>query len=414
MSPVTGLGMPSGPAPPAVVGVPLRLLRLLVAVAGCGSASRAALRLHQSVSAVTRGVQQAETLLGLPLFERGARGMAPTPAGALLVARATRALAELQQGAGLALASRASDAMLQALSAVAATRSEAAAAARLGLSQPAVHAALRQLEHAARRPLFERSRRGTRLTESGEALLRHARLALAELRVGHDELAAFRGLSPGHVMVGALPMTSEVLVPQALSRLFVAQPGVRATVVDGTYEALLHQLRHGDLDLMVGPLRGERCPADIDEQLLFVDRLLPVVRGGHPVLSGAAGQASRGARTLKALQRWPWIGPLPDTPARAAFERAFVAAGLAPPAVQLQANSPSVMRAVLQHGDAVALVSPLQIRAELASGALVTLKLSVSGTERGIGVSLRRAGLASPACRALLQELQQVSAGLWS
>jgi LysR family transcriptional regulator of gallate degradation len=152
-----------------------------------------------------------------------------------------------------------------------------------------VHEALRQLEHAARRPLFERSRRA-RASPAGEALLRHARLALAELRVGHDELAAFRGLSPGHVTVGALPMTSEVLVPQALSRLFEAQPGVRATVVDGTYEALLHQLRHGDLDLMVGPLRGERCPADIDEQVLFVDRLLPVVRGGHPVLAARRGR----------------------------------------------------------------------------------------------------------------------------
>jgi LysR family transcriptional regulator, regulator for genes of the gallate degradation pathway len=395
----------------AGVVVPLRLLRQLVAVADHGSASQAALALHQSVSAVTRGVQQAETLLGLPLFDRGARGMAPTPAGALLVVRAARALAELRKGAGASFASRASDGMLQALSAVAATRSEGGAAARLGLSQPAVHATLRQLEHAARLPLFERSRRGTRLTESGEALLRHASLAQAELRGGHDELAAFRGLSPGQVTVGALPMTSEVLVPQALSRLFAARPGVRATVVDGTYEALLHQLRHGDLDLMVGPLRGDRCPADIDEQLLFVDRLLPVVRGGHPLLLGPAGRARRGPRSLRALLRWPWIGPLPDTPARAAFERAFVAAGLTPPAVQLQANSPSVMRAVLHNGDAVALVSPLQIRADIAAGTLVVLPVPVSGTERAIGVSLRRGGLASPACRALLQDLQAVSVG---
>ena len=77
MIPVTGLGMPSGPAPPAVVGVPLRLLRLLVAVAGCGSASRAALRLHQSVSAVTRGVQQAETLLGRSRLRRHAQVIRP-------------------------------------------------------------------------------------------------------------------------------------------------------------------------------------------------------------------------------------------------------------------------------------------------------------------------------------------------
>lgn len=388
--------------------VPLRLLRIVAAVAARGGASQAAATLHLSVSAVARGVQQAEARLGLPLFERGARGMGVTPAAALLVARVQRALAELNQGAGPAFAARVTDGQLLALSAVGRTRSETAAAAHLGVTQPAVHAALRQLEHRAQLPLFERSRRGTRLTDDGERVLHRVRLALAELRSGHDELAAFRGLSPGRVTVGALPMTSEVLVPQALSRLFVAQPGLQATVVDGTYEALLHQLRHGDLDLIVGPLRGERSPPDIDEQVLFVDRLLPVVRGGHPLLQGAG---RRGPRTLAALQRWPWIGPLPDTPARAAFERAFAAAGLPAPMVQLQANSPSVLRAVLQAGDAVALVSPMQIRAELAAGVLVLLRVPVSGTERAIGVSQRRGGLASPACRALLQQLQQVAAG---
>ena len=143
---------------------------------------------------------------------------------------------------------------------------------------------------------------------------------------------------------------------------------------------------------------------------VLVCRLLPVVRGGHPLLLGPSGRARRGPRSLKALLGWPWIGPLPDTPARAAFERAFVTMGLKPPEVQLQANSPSVMRAVLHNGDAVALVSPLQIRADIAAGTLVVLPVPVSGTERAIGVSLRRGGLASSVCQALLQDLQAVSA----
>src|SRR6187455_2180033 len=147
--------------------VPLRALRVLAAVAQQGSAARAAGVLHQSVSAVTRCVQQVETRVGLPLFERGARGMTCTPAGALLVARVQRALAELRRDGDELLPLRASDSMLQALSAVAATRSEGVAAQQLGVSQPAVHQALQQLEHAARRPLFERTRRGTRLTEAG-------------------------------------------------------------------------------------------------------------------------------------------------------------------------------------------------------------------------------------------------------
>jgi LysR family transcriptional regulator of gallate degradation len=385
--------------------VPLRLLRAAEAVARRGSAAAAAAELHLSASAVSRAVAQAEQQLGVPLFERGARGMACTPAGEALLRRVGRARQQLALAAGATLAGRATDAMLQALVAVAERRSETAAAQQLGITQAAVHQSLRQLEHAARVPLFLRSHRGTRLTEAGERLLLRAKLAGAELRAGHDELSAACGGAPGRVAVGALPMASDVLVPQALARLLAAQPGVQALVADGTYEALLHQLRHGDVDLVVGPLRGAQAPADITEELLFVDRLQPVVRSGHPLAQGR-----RPARTLKALLACAWIGPLPGTPARAAFERAFEAEGLAVPPVGLQVNSPAVVRSVLMASDAVALVSPLQIRGEVASGLLTVLPVPVQHTERAIGLMQRRDGLASPVLQALVAALRAVAA----
>jgi LysR family transcriptional regulator of gallate degradation len=394
-------------AVPAASGqATLRLLRVAEAVARLGSAARAAEELHLSVSAVSRAVVMAETLLGQALFDRAARGMHATLAGTVVASRARRALAQLRQGGGRALALRATDPMLRALVAVADSRSEAVAAARLGVSQPAVHQALKQLEHAAQQRLLERSRRGTRLTETGERVLHAVRLALAELRTGHDELATLSGASGGSVALGALPMTADVLVPQALSRLFAAQPGVMVTVADGTYEALLLQLRHGDLDFVVGPLRGVDAPSDIVEHELFVDRLVPVVRAGHP-LAGARG--SRGRRALKDLLRWPWIGPLPGTPARSAFERAFSDAGLDTPRVDLQANSPPVVRSVLMGSDHVAMVSMLQIRAEVASGLLAVVPVTVSGTERTIGAMLRRDTQLSAVADAALAALRDTA-----
>lgn len=393
--------MPDLPPTPTA---PLRLLRIVAAVAEQGSATRAALALHLSVSAVARAVQQAEALLGVALFERCARGMVVTEQGRALSTRTQRALGELRLGAGEALASRATDAMLQALQAVATTRSESAAAARLGLAQPSVHVSLRQLEHVARLRLLERSRHGTRLTDAGERVLQRVCLALAELRSGHDELAALLGGRRSQVAVGALPMTAELLVPQALLHLLASRPGLQVTVLDGTYEALVHRLRHGEVDLVVGPLRGPSRPPDIEEQVLVVDRLLPVVRSGHPVRAG------RGPRSLRGLSRWPWVAPLAGTPARAAFERIFQSAGLALPTAQLQANSPSILRSVLQGSDAVALVSPMQVHAELASGQLVALTVPMAGTERDIGVSLRRNSLPSASARAMLESLQHVAA----
>ncbi len=382
--------------PPA----PLRAWRAVAAVAEFGSAAGAAAALHLSASAVTRAVQQAEAAAGLPLFERGARGMVCTRAGDIAAARVKRALAELRLGPAPALAPRATDAMLAAFVAVAGQGSEAAAAAQLGLTQPAVHGALRQLEHAAKLRLLERSRRGTRLTEAGEALRPRVHRALAELRVAGDELAALRGESAGRVALGALPMAADVLVPQALARLYAALPSLQVTVVDGTYEALLAQLRHGEVDVVVGPLRGNAAASDVAEERLFVDRLLPVARAGHPLLA-------RRRLRLADLARQRWIGPLPGTPARAAFERAF--AGGTPPPVVLQANAPAVVRSMLLAGDHLALVSPLQIQAELRSGLLAVLPLALKGTEREIGLTLRRDGAPSTACTALLDALRAVA-----
>jgi LysR family transcriptional regulator of gallate degradation len=392
---------PEAPPQPA----PLRLLRAAEAVARRGSAAAAAAELHLSASAVSRAVAQAEAQLGLPLFERGARGMACTPAGEALLRRVTRARQQLALAAGPLLAGRATDTMLHALAAVAEQRSETAAARTLGITQAAVHQSLRQLEHAARVPLLQRSRRGTRLTEAGERVLLRAKLALAELRSGHDEIAAASGRAAGRLVIGSMPMASDVLVPRALARLMVALPGVATTVLDGTYEALVHQLRHGDVDVVVGPLRGVRAPPDVTEERLFVDRLLAVVRHDHP-----QALARRPPRSLRALQALPWIGPLPGTPARAAFERSFEAEGLAVPAVGLQTNSPAVLRSVLLAGDAVALLSPWQVQGELASGLLTTLPVPLPHGERAIGLMLRRDGLASAVLEQLIAELRCVAA----
>ena len=61
-------------------------IRYFLEVARTGSVSQAAARLHVAASAVSRQVGKLEDQLGCALFERRARGMAPTDAGELLMA----------------------------------------------------------------------------------------------------------------------------------------------------------------------------------------------------------------------------------------------------------------------------------------------------------------------------------------
>jgi LysR family transcriptional regulator for metE and metH len=73
----------------------IRDLEVVLALASAGSTARAAEALHVTQSAVSRALRQAEDKLGVQLFERGSRGLEPTPAGERLVRGANAVLAQL-------------------------------------------------------------------------------------------------------------------------------------------------------------------------------------------------------------------------------------------------------------------------------------------------------------------------------
>lgn len=81
----------------------LRQLRYLVAVADEGQFTRAAEREHVAQPALSQQISRLEAEVGTPLIDRSRSGSSPTQAGALLVGRARRVLAELE-AAGAELA----------------------------------------------------------------------------------------------------------------------------------------------------------------------------------------------------------------------------------------------------------------------------------------------------------------------
>lgn len=397
-----------------------RRLRCTAAVATHGSAVRAAESLHQSQPSVTRAIQELESELGLPLFERGARGMVPTAAGRLLVSRIRRAFDHLEHGAQEAaclavaiggtapapgrLVGMVNERLLQVLIVVADTGSASRAGNVLDLSQPSISQCIRELEHFAGAQLLQRTSRGSRLTEPGEALLRHAKLAFAELRIAQEEIASFQGRVAGQVVIGALPLSSTALIPQAVTRLLSRHPDLKATILDGTYDSLMSQLRSAEVDVIVGALR-DAIPADVDQEVLFDDTLMVAARASHPLFE-------RGFTQLAELVDAAWLIPLPDTPARRAFEDAFGVAGLALPAVRLQVNSPNVVRSILLGSDFVAFLSPLQWRDAIGLGQLRTFDIHLEETTRKIGLTVRRDGAPSPGMTALVDDLRAIARGL--
>src|SRR3569833_2880632 len=71
-------------------------LRTFVSVHRHGGISAAARTLHRTQPAISRRLAVLEESLGVPLFERGAQRVIPTPAGRWLLPFAERALAAIQ------------------------------------------------------------------------------------------------------------------------------------------------------------------------------------------------------------------------------------------------------------------------------------------------------------------------------
>lgn len=407
-------------AVPAIVDH-LRTLRCLVAVARHGSAIRAAEAIHLSQPAVTRAVLDLEGFCGLQLFERASRGMVPTAAGERAAQRAELVLQHLARGATEALlqsprasqraglaqrfASSVTAASLKALTAVAQTVSEARAAALLGLSQPAVHRALRALEDLVDTPLFQKTARGTRLTPSGEALLRRTKLAFAEARAMESDIAAWRGEVRGRIIVGALPLSVAMVLPRAVDAVLRRHPDVEVTVVDGTYESLTQQLLSADVDVIVGALRLDAMGAEVRQEILFTDDLAVVAHAGHPCLAAPVS-------SLADLLQWEWVVPLRNTPAAFAMERVFGAQGLPVPKGQLQANSPSVTRALVIQTGRLAMTSRGEALRDDDIGQLRVVPVRLIDTTRSIGLTTRSVGEPSPDLRVLLDELREVACTL--
>ncbi|MFF6781996.1 LysR substrate-binding domain-containing protein [Streptomyces sp. NPDC012510] len=178
---------------------------------------------------------------------------------------------------------------LRVLRAVAATGSFSAAGRELGCTQPAVSQQMKALESSVGTPLLVRGGREMRLTQAGEALVRHAAGILAGLTAAEEEVAAIAGLRAGRVRLVSFPSGSSALVPTALAALRAAHPGTRVSLEEAEPPRSVEMLREGDCDIALafryegaaGAEEGDGEWDDLVVRPLLTDRLVGLVPQGH-------------------------------------------------------------------------------------------------------------------------------------
>ncbi|QNK06795.1 LysR family transcriptional regulator of gallate degradation [Raoultella sp. BIGb0399] len=389
-------------------------LRFFCQVAQRGSVSRAADDLFRTQSAITRAIRDLEAALNVTLFERHYSGMVATEYGRCILPRALRAIEDLQAIPALMQKlhprSTASGALpdsgwlfntrrLEIFLQLYHVNHTQTVASQLGITQPAVSAALKILEKGAGSALFRRTPEGVRPTPAADLLYPPISRALNELENIWSDLAARRGVLEGSVRIGALPLSRTQLLPAAISAFLARYPGIMVMTNESPYESLVSDMRAGHIDFIIGALRQDEDLPDLRCEALFEEDMLILLRNGHPLLRHPDPQSQ--------LATAQWVLPRSNAPARHLLEKAFLTLGLPLPQPTVETGDAAMVRGLLRDSDMLAAVSASQMRFEIDNGLLTVLPVSLPDTTRRIGLTFRAGSLPSPATQALLQFIQQ-------
>lgn len=131
-----------------------------------------------------------------------------------------------------------------------------AAARALGVSQPTLTVAMRKLEARYRTTLLLRDRRGVTPTDTGLALLRHAREVFEVLRRAEDRILGLEGEEMGSFVVGCYESLGAYFLPHFMPSFLSAHPRIELTLWNGPSAEVQRQVvrRAVDFGVVVNPL----------------------------------------------------------------------------------------------------------------------------------------------------------------
>lgn len=192
-----------------------------------------------------------------------------------------------------------------------------AAAEALHIAQPSLSQHVANLEAELDAKLLVRGPSGTRPTETGHILYRHAKMVLRQMEEARAAVRYGRDVPSGHVTVGLPTSTSRVLALPLLQEVVQQYPDVTLEIVEASSADLAESVALQRLDVAIAMDVQQRVNMHVlpllDETLLLVG----------PALAG-----NKSAVTLDELAALPLLLPSFPNSIRMLFDRAFVAAGL--------------------------------------------------------------------------------------
>lgn len=259
------------------------------------------------------------------------------------------------------------------------------AAEALHVTQPALSARLQALENELGVALFERSRRGMRLTDAGVAFRPFAEHALQALDDGRTLLTEHaRGIA-GRLTIGTAPAVGAYVLPGLLARYVSRFPSVRLSVRTGHSEEIVELVASGELD--IGLIRELHHPG-VTARPLYEDELVLVAPSGHRFAgAGPVNVAALAGQTLILFDRTSSYYDLTNT--------IFRAGGVQPRST-IELDNIEAAKHMVRQGLGVALLPHTAIAGEVAQGVLRAIPLEAAPPTRRRIIAVRRTSTAPP------------------
>jgi LysR family transcriptional regulator, regulator of abg operon len=290
---------------------------------------------------------------------------------------------------------------LQALVAAIQEGSIRAAARRLGLSQPALTKALRELEREVAAPLLQRSRAGVVASPEGRALYESALRVTRDLQGAVEQIGQLGGRMVGEIKVGAVPQALLLLLPEALRTFCRDFPQIRLRLTEELYVAQLAKLRDGEVDLLVGPIPEGFAPGEFIAQPLIPLRLAVVARNGSRFAQ------ARSLRELAELQaKWVYTSA---SGAAGYVQSLFRHHGLEPPPPLAVTNSTLALAAMVTGADCVGLMPVAIATHPVGAAHMSVVPIAEGHLDVTVGVMCRADTHLKPVVRQFIAHLQRAA-----
>lgn len=243
------------------------------------------------------------------------------------------------------------------------------AAAALNRTQSAVSAAISSLEKRHGVRLFDRLGRRIALTASGKAFLEEAKVLVARSRATEQVLADLAEMKIGSLSLAASQTIGNYWLPPRLHRFVQSYPGVSIQLTIGNTQEVAVLVAAGEVDL--GFVEGEVRDASLATRAVDEDQL---------VIVAAPNMKFPRKPDAKWLTAAPWVARETGSGTREASEAALKKFGvrLSERRIALKLPSNESVRAAVQAGAGLAVMSQLVVDSSIRSGALVALPLELA------------------------------------